>query len=156
MKRSAFSFIEIMMVVFILCICILPLMGYIHGNARATGHTMDRSLAMTIASQTMERFRNLPYDDLVAKCGAAVLTEADLNNDAMLKTDGFPPELKKRYQNDSYARTVKFEEKQDPRLQGPAAANAKIGLLTVEISWKPLNLPDAKMTLVRTIPGHLW
>ena len=152
--RSGFSFVEIMMVVFMLCICILPIMGYIHHTTRATGHTMDRSLAMTIATQTMERYRNWSYDQLLAKCGTA-LAESDVNGDSMLSTSKMPTDLQKRFQSEGYQRTVHFTDQPDTR--GGASGNLKVGLLTIEVGWKPANLTsDAKLSICRIIPSKAW
>ena len=157
LKRSGFSFVEIMMVVFMLCICVLPLMGYIQGNTRATAHTMDRSLGMTIVSQTMERFRNLSYDELntlTGGTGSGKIGEPELANDPLLRFDTLPQDLRQRLETDKYQREVAFEDIPDPRVTGPAAATAKVGLLTVTVSWKPVNLSGAKMSLSKIITSR--
>lgn len=153
-QRSAFSFVEIMMVVFMLCICVLPLMGYIQNNIRATAHTQDRSLAMTLTGQTMERYRALGYDELNTLCGSSELSDAQMATDPMLKLDNFPAELKKRMETDKYTRKVKFDDIPDPRITGPAAATSKVGLLTVTVEWEPFKLPKAKMTLCKIITAR--
>ena len=152
-SRRAFTFVEIMMTVFMLCVCILPLMGYIHSTTRATGHTQDRSLAMTLVGQMMERYRGLSYDDLNTKCGTTPLSETDLATDNLLKLDNFAPDLRKRMEADKYVRSVTFKDIPDPRVTGPAAATAKVGLLTVSVEWTPLNLPSSKMILCKIVPA---
>lgn len=154
LTRSGFSFVEIMMVVFMLCICILPLMGYIQHGTRQTAQTQDRSLAMTLTSQTMERYRALGYDELNTLCGSSPLTDDGMANDPMMKLDNFPPELKKRIETEQYKRTVTFKDIPDPRVTGPAAATAKVGLLTVQVEWTPLKTPPAKMTLCKIITAR--
>lgn len=153
-SRSGFSFVEIMMVAFMLCVCILPLMGYIQSNTRATAHTQDRSLGMTLVSQTMERYRALGYDELLALCGSGGIGDAEMVNDPMLKLDNFPPDLKKRLETDKYKRQVTFKDIPDPRVTGPAAATAKVGLLTVKVDWQPVNLPASFMTLSKIITAR--
>lgn len=155
MKRSGFSFVEIMMVVFMLCICVLPLMGYIHGNTRATAHTMDRSIGMTMISATMERYRNLSYEELAQLTGGGgKIGEAEMASDPLMKLDTLPQDLRKRIETDKYVRAIEFKDIPDPRVTGPAAATAKVGLLTVTVTWKPVNLAEARMTMCKIVTSR--
>ncbi|MBI4860216.1 MAG: hypothetical protein HY815_08130 [Candidatus Riflebacteria bacterium] len=152
--RFGFSFLEVVMTVFILAVCCLPLLGYIQGNVRATGHTQDRSLALALGSQAMERFRNLTFNELVAACGADGLSEPQLVEDRLLKMERYAPDLIKRMLTDNYARTVTFKQLTDPRLSSPSASTPKVGLLTVTVSWKPQNIAASKMTFSKIIVAH--
>ena len=122
--RSAFTFVEIMVTVFFLGVCILPLMSHIQHTTRATGHTQDRSLAMTVATQTMERFRALGYDKLLGMCPGAGISETELEADPLLRRlpSNYAPSVLDRLSTDNYKRTVKFDPQTDGRLPPSAPA----------------------------------
>jgi competence protein ComGC len=152
--RSAFTFVEIMVTVFFLGVCILPLMSHIQHTTRATGHTQDRALAMTVASQTIERFRALGHEQLTALCGGAGISETELASDPLLKMDNFAPSVKARMETDNYKRTITFSDVTDPRLTSPAPAWAKVGLLTVKIDWQPPKLPASTLSVSKIIVAY--
>jgi hypothetical protein len=152
------SVVEVVMVAILLSVCILPFLSFFRTSTRGTAHLQSRSLGLSLADHTMERYRSAGYDFLKETFepnGGG--SEAVVESDRLLRRDSFPEELRKRMERDSYKRRVMFREVPPPEGAAPGAAVAfnpdrpRLGILKVVVSWKEPTLPAASVVLSKVV-----
>lgn len=63
--RSAFSLVEILVVIAILSTCLLPLFGLFSFGTRGTGKIADMNSAVNLATDLMEIIINKPHEEFL-------------------------------------------------------------------------------------------
>jgi hypothetical protein len=144
--RAAVSFIEVMVVVVMLSLCVVPFLTFFQREARGTAHTISRTIGLALAGHVMERYRNVPYDLL--KDGFSGPKEGStsvIDDDPLLKLDDGPADFKDKLTKWSYKRMAEFKE---------VPGKPNLGLLTVTVTWKEPNLPAGSTTLSKVVLNY--
>jgi hypothetical protein len=145
-NRRGITFLEIMFASIILAVALLPIIQSSSQNIRRTGFNIHRSMATSLISQLMERYKSMPYSWLTKQFEAGTIDMSDLlQNDPVLASPFVPASYKERIA-DVYEVTGSFED-----IQG----NEAIGLLSFKVKWKSnAKVKATSISLAKTVINY--
>ncbi|MBI2944158.1 MAG: prepilin-type N-terminal cleavage/methylation domain-containing protein [Candidatus Wallbacteria bacterium] len=145
-ERRGFSLLEIMVTVVVLSVALIPLFDFFGSAPKRAQLTMHRALALTLASQLLERYRALPYSSLKETFGQGEEKSKEaLAADPIVRWEAMPPDTRQLVETYHYERDVVFED---------VPGEPGLGLLKVYVRWKLGDVPPREITLARVVVDY--
>lgn len=145
-RRRGFSLLEMMVTVVILSVAIIPLFNYFGSAPRRTALTIHRALALTLATQLLERYRAVPYGTLKEQFGQGEEKAREaLATDPLVRWEALPPDMRAQLEAYKYDREVVFED---------VESENGLGILRVYVRWKIGDVPPRELSLSRVVVDY--
>jgi len=87
MKRhiAGFGLTEVLIALLVVAVAIVPIYGLLTSNARQVAFNQDRAVAQILATQVLERYRYVPYEELVTAFSTFESGKAVIGGDTVLQ-----------------------------------------------------------------------